>query len=277
MSKNWTELTLENKKEIAEIIISGKKVHDKTREYLKNHGFIHTGKNKIKDLIKLIINELNLNKDKCLSRYANINALNQSEFDVIVGGLLGDTWLGFMKNSAHASGSFTHKLEHLEYVQYKQSLLKSRCSEVKIHNKFDSRSNRHYQQAFCKIAASPILDEIQQKFYQNKIKIVPKDLIDKLSPLGIAIWFMDDGTSTTAGLSFAVNCFTKEDIEILKDMLYNKFGIESTIQINQNKTLYIKHSSQQDFIKLIKPYVCDCMKYKLRTYHMVNGKYIIKE
>ena len=218
-------------------------------------------------LIKKLIKDHNLNKDKYIKGQPNLKQFTQNEFDVLVGGLLGDSWIGFNKNSKNAVGSFTHKIEHSEYVEFKYNYLKRMCSEPTIHNKFDKRSNRKYKQSFCKIAANPSLNDIQKAFYKDGIKFINKDYINKLTALGIAIWFMDDGTCDkcrkTPRYLINVSCFSDEDIQLLIDMLDQNFKIKSKLESGKWKNIRILKESNNDFVNLVKPYICNCMQYKI--------------
>ena len=116
------------------------------------------------------------------------------------------------EKSKNCMGSFTHKVEHSEYVYYKYNLLKRLCAEPTIHNKFDKRSNRNYQQCFCKIRTNPILNPIREMIYdENGQKHLKEDVILKLSPLGIAIFYLDDGTKTKSGYAIRMDAFIKEE------------------------------------------------------------------
>lgn len=266
----------EQELELCDIILSGGKTHENVVNYLRDHKLSIITRDRSyspKVLIRTLIDKYELNKNIHIDGYDCLYPLTQTEFDVIVGGLLGDTWIGYSGQSKNPSGSFTHKLEHYDYVKYKYNLILRRCSELTIHNKWDKRSDRHYQQAFCKIASSEILKPIHEAFYPNGIKVVPEELINKLSPLGIAIWFMDDGASDTHGYKFSVDCFSTEDIKKLTKMLKDKFNINTTVQENQNKIIHICSSSVHDFKKLVEPYMCNCMKYKLQVYKKVKGKF----
>lgn len=274
---NYNEiLTTEQQIDICNIIKSSKYIHKDVTKYLKDNKLKHTSRSNgyIKNLIRFLLNKYNILEDCHINNYDNSTPLTQAEFDVIVGGLLGDTWIGKPKNGKNPCGSFTHKIEHYEYVNYKYKLLKRRCSEITIYNKHDKRSDRHYQQVFCKIAASSVLTEIYNKFYVNHVKVVPKDLIYKLSPLGIAIWFMDDGSSDNYGYKFSVDCFTETEIDLLRQMLLDRFNIKTTKHINQNKTIHVISESAKDFKNLVEPYMCDCMKYKLQIYTVKNNHYV---
>lgn len=264
----------QQEKDICNIILAGGKISTNVTKYLKENNLCIIKRDRsysVSILIKRLIDKYHLNENIHINKYDNIKSLTQNEFDVIVGGLLGDSWLGIPKNGKHPCGSFTHKLEHTEYVYYKYQYLKRLCSIPRVHNKYDKRTNRKYQQSFCKICATSALDNIYKSFYINGVKIVPEELINKLSPLGLAIWFMDDGSSDLNGYKFSVDCFIEEDIIKLVNMLKTNFNIDCTYNINQNRVIHVKLNSTKKFKSLVEPYICDCMKYKLKIYKSING------
>lgn len=81
---------------------------------------------------------------------------------------------------------------------------------------------------------------------------------------------MDDGGPASYGYKFSVDCFELEDIKKLSNLLSSKFGIGNTIYNNQNKVIHIGSSYTTQFKKLIEPYICECMKYKLQVYKSSN-------
>ena len=73
---------------------------------------------------------------------------------------------------------------------------------------------------------------------------------------------MDDGTENG---SISTNCFSTNEVDLLINWMYNKWGILCTKQKNQNN--YVLHISQKDRLKfeeLIFPYIIPSMYYKLR-------------
>lgn len=188
--------------------------------------------------------------------------LTYVELNTLIGTILGDAWVGRTKKAKNSSGSFTHKMEHKEYVEYKYDLLKRLCSEPKIHYKKDNRSNRVYQQYFCKIATNPAINTLRDMFYINNVKVVHKDVVE-LGPLGLAIWFMDDGSKTPDGYKFATDCFSEGDKDTLIKLLKN-YNLVCTKQ-KVSKCIYIKKESVELFTLLIKEFVPNCMKYKLHS------------
>lgn len=211
-------------------------------------------------VIQRNVKKLSLPKDIYIKRRGKITfeELTEIEKNVLIGGILGDTWIG------KKDGSFTHKLEHTQYVYYKYNYIKRLCSTPTIHNKIDNRTQRIYQQSFCKIATNPAISTLRHMFYKNNIKYVNTEVLN-LKPLGLAVWFMDDGYKTTDGYSFATNCFSSEDKQILLELL-KSYELDCTAPVI-NKQIYIKKNSKIKFTKLIEEFVPNCMKYKL---HLKN-------
>lgn len=105
-------------------------------------------------------------------------------------------------------------------------------------------------------------DDINKKF----IKIIPLNIEYYLSPLTLAIWFMDDGSKANFSFKIATNCFTYKELEFLSGILLKKFNIFTSIHKGgkgKGYILYIKKESKKTFINIIKPYMVKSMYYKL--------------
>lgn len=213
-----------------------------------------------KQRIQRRVRKLTLPTDVYIKHQPSNKPFTQSELDVLIGGLLGDSWIGHTKKSKNSCGSFTHKIEHKDYVYYKYNLLNRLCSAPRIYNKFDKRTNRKYQQCFCKIATNPLLNDIHSRFYINGNKVVDEIYLKELSPLAIAIWFMDDGSKTAYGYKISTDCFELIDVKKLVNWL-KSFEINCTI--NSEKAICIRANSRLRFTNLIKQFVPFCMEYKL--------------
>lgn len=220
-------------------------------------------KQSVQRRIKKIYDSGILECENSIAYRPNKNPINETEYDVLIGGLLGDSWVGKTgENSKNCMGSFTHKIEHTEYVWFKYNLLKRLCAEPVIHNKFDKRSNRAYQQCYCKIRTNPLLNEIRDMVYdQDGQKRLKEEVILKLNPLGLAIFYMDDGTKTESGYILRMDAFLREDYIII-EKLFSKFNIQ--VNINRKDTVcYIPANEKIKFKTLIEEFVPMCMKYKL--------------
>lgn len=110
-------------------------------------------------------------------------------------------------------------------------------------------------------------------FYFNGKKVVPSNVGDFLTPLSIAVWYMDDGTldyraGSHCACSLVVNCFRRSEVELLQNVLKEKFGVASSVQnpLCRGKRylrLYIGKDGREIFFGLVEPYILDCFRYKL--------------
>lgn len=101
-------------------------------------------------------------------------------------------------------------------------------------------------------------------------KVIPQLIELYLSPLALAIWMMDDGTSfKNKGFKFSTNSFTLKEVQFLCSLLKNKYNLNTTIhktgQVNQYN-IYIPKSSLNDLIKIVKPHFHPTMFYKISNF-----------
>lgn len=132
----------------------------------------------------------------------------------------------------------------------------------------------------CRFTKShPYFAYLRNLLYPNNVKVITREILDKLTLQGIAIWYMDDGSfykkdnedgtkSICFDLRISTDSFTKEENEIIVDYFKEKWGINFYIYqchkerehgwiIRANKAAAIK------FINLIKPYIIPSMRYKI--------------
>lgn len=135
-----------------------------------------------------------------------IECFTEVQKQVILGSLLGDGSLSSIKldykdpsgRTKAINSRFTEKhcIEQLEYLSWKASILRNFC--ITVPNELNKRLD--FQTCSNKLFTN--LEKIWYKRDENgkyildkkgwRIKIVPKDLV--LTPLIVAIWYLDDGT-----------------------------------------------------------------------------------
>ena len=160
-------------------------------------------------------NKLSLpyNKEK-----KEIIALTDIEFQVILGTVLGDTHLYKKYINGDCTGTCNHCLEQEELIFTKYSYLKNISQEPRLVDKYDERlQTPSYQQWYLYINANPALNNIYDMFYRDKIKYINKELFEKIEPLGLAIWFMDDGSKEgESGYLLCTHSFLEEDLGVIQ-------------------------------------------------------------
>ena len=185
-------------------------------------------------------------------------SLTQEEREVIAGCLLGDGTL--TKAGKNYRLRIEHQAMHREYVVWKHRKLSrlcvNGCKFVKQHNSCRFGTVGH-----------PELNQWRTEFYGSEgVKRIPESMVQWISPVSIATWFMDDGYKIHRTCGIAVHCFSDEDVGRIQSVL-GKFEVASQIQQDgHGKRLYIPTESYEAFETLVKPYVgqVPCMAYKLR-------------
>ena len=111
----------------------------------------------------------------------------------------------------------------------------------------------------------PCFNYYREIFYnKEKIKIIPNNIDNLLTAKGLAYWIMDDGYKSRKGIYISTESFLKEELLILKNVLKNKFEIESGIHKTTNGyRIYIFSSSKNKLIDLIKSSFLPLFYYKL--------------
>lgn len=186
--------------------------------------------------------------------------LSKYQKEILVGTLLGDSCLIPNIWGKNYRLQVSHSRTQKELVDWKYKIFKnftlSSPKYDKIINAWKFRTISH-----------PEFTDLYKGFYRNKKKIVPKDIVKVITPVGLAVWFMDDGSIGPRKQGYILNsqCFSLEENLKLKYCLEKKFGI-TEVSIHKDKKfhrLYIKLSSMKKFFVTVSPHIIPSMKYKL--------------
>ena len=174
--------------------------------------------------------------------------------DILIGCVLGDAYIAQLGKIR-----IEHSIKQKDYVFWKYKELKSLAypslpreltHKIKI-------TSKEYQSIFFDLRQ--YFRSWRSIFYKEKKKIFPKDLL--LSPLSIAVWYMDDGCWTGKKCVIAIESFDLENGTNIQSAFYRQFGIESII--GKNRKLVIRKKSHDKFYGLISPYIISSLKYKI--------------
>lgn len=215
--------------------------------------------------------------------------LTKEQKDLLVGTLLGDASMITKTKGRTWSYSIYHSLKQKDYLFHKYTLLKEICfSEPRFFEQTNGKSLysgynfntlvhdslRFYGNMFYKVSPET------GKLYRG----VPINIEKFLTPRAVAYWYMDDGYLKWSGKSNAMvlctDSFHLFEVNRLRAALNNLYGIETQLNRKNSKVEFygyrisINEKNSLLFRSLIKDYVLESMRYKLKLKDSVELKII---
>lgn len=127
-------------------------------------------------------------------------------------------------------------------------------------------------------ASNPYFGQVRSWLYPDGKKWLSPKVLNMLTPEGIAIWYMDDGSArrntnskgfvSSVSTDIATMCSERE-VDSIIDFFMSEYKIEFRKRFNKHVTpehsFYIQANTahSHSFINLISRYVPECMMYKL--------------
>lgn len=192
--------------------------------------------------------------------------LTTKQKEILVGIILGDGHLETQNNGRTYRLKVEHSIKQHEYVDWLYENFKEFVTMPPKERVRLSLGKELKSYGFNTLS----IGEFRfygQLFYQNGKKVIPKIISKMLSCESVAVWFMDDGSYKSKQHKTYIihsNSYTKKELEIIKEVFENKFGIEVGIHKQYSQwRLYVYTKSAISFRKMIEQYIVPSMKYKL--------------
>lgn len=207
---------------------------------------------------------------------------------IILGGVLGDGYY----HPTSKNFKFAHGEAQFEYLDWKHKITAPDAVITEyVHQPNDTNfiSNPTPIRSFCVKRADMV--ELEDYFinivYKDgaKHKHIDRDFLDQLDPLGLMVWFFDDGVlsntqKTIRYIRISSNAFDMDTHLLMQEYFYDKYGIK--VKITQNRgynCLYLNAYASQQFISLFYKYAFEIpsITYKIdMKYTDQNLEYIRK-
>lgn len=193
---------------------------------------------------------------------------NWDIISVIVGNLLGDGWgenrMGNTRFHIHMGSP------NVEYLMWLHKFYSERgyCSPKKpeLKRNIGNKNKIYFSYKFRSWTFSS-WNWIYEAFYQNKIKIVPSNIDQLLTPLALAIWIMDDGGVHPSGMIISTYNFRENDITLLQKALKKNFDLDTSVINNKNGfVLYFPKNQLSKLSNIVKNLMVPSMYYKLNGF-----------
>jgi hypothetical protein len=210
-------------------------------------------------------------RSRILEEYKKTLKLTPRQQEILIGLILGDGHLEQSHSTPRARLKVEQREEVKEYVDWLYAnfqewihrTVRTRMKSLKTTGK----SYRYYE--FTTYNHEEFLP-YRQLFYPHGKKVVPQSIEELLTPLGLAIWFMDDGSIKShecKGRIINTHSFIEEEVKQLCAVLEKKFNLKAwPRQQSDGIQIYISAKSADVFENLLRPYVLPTMQYKLPNY-----------
>jgi hypothetical protein len=193
------------------------------------------------------------------------SVLSPYQEQVLIGSLLGD---GTMSGPGPHSARFSegHSLAQAEYTAWKAGVLQPFTSGTYDTVKKDPVTGREFHGFSLITHACTQLRFYYDLFYPlpNRKRIFPEDLHQRMTPLILAVWYMDDGSRSVRGepsISFGLDDLSRE--RVFQALRLLGLDPKSYGEKGDQKICFPKQSYA--FRSLVEPYLypIPCMRYKI--------------
>ena len=201
------------------------------------------------------------NKGNSVGSRASIPLLTEYQKELIIGCVLGDGYLRKLKGRKDAFLEINHSIKAKEYVDWKYEVLKN---IVKTPPKIRRQNKGIFKYAYRFFTRQhPYLTKLWKQFYdQHNNKIIRGPL--NLTPLSLAVWFMDDGSCSIRG-DIYLNTH-QFDLKSQRYLLHALRQLGIRARLNRDKGRYrirLYRESVGRFLEIIKGHIHPSMKYKI--------------
>lgn len=111
----------------------------------------------------------------------------------------------------------------------------------------------------------PCFNELRSLFYIDRVKRVPEDIYNLLTPVALAHLIMGDGAAKKHGLILCVDSYNIIDVVRLMNVLLIKYNLDCTIRYHSltQPRIYIRQRSMSILRELVKSHIIKSMMYKI--------------
>lgn len=210
-------------------------------------------------------------RSRILEAYKATLKLNDLQREVLVGLLLGDGHIEQPYATPRARLKVEQRAEMRTYVEWLYDIFQNwiRGAIASRTHSLKTTGKSYEYLGFTTFGHKEFMP-YRQLFYPNGKKVIPNNLEDLLTPLGLSVWFMDDGSvksHQSKGRILNTHSFSLEEVKQLCVILHEKFYLDAwPRQQRDGVQIYISGKSAEALQALLEPRIIPEMRYKLPLY-----------
>ena len=197
--------------------------------------------------------------------------LSKEQKSLLIGLLIGD---GTITN--HPDFRIIHSNKQRAYIEWKIKLLNNygiKNGGLKVY-KSTSGYNKGEEVLAVRLSTNMTIKALRRTIYNPK-KTITRKLLNWLTPLELAIWYMDDGcinvntSSQRSSIQHTIKiatCVDEDTVNIIIKYFEEVWNIKFR-KFKEKSSFSIASSTEEDcknFINLVKPYIIPEFLYKIR-------------
>lgn len=197
----------------------------------------------------------------------------------VLGTLLGDSYIS-------NRGEFGCEQISQNLINYKYEILKSIHPDIKVYKdsrlreptEFNKNPKKTYR---IQTNRHPYFLKLREELYKESGKQVHASILNKLTPEGIALWFMDDGycdykkSNNTKNLRICTDSFDPFSIQQIQTYFNNTWNIPTKVMMHKARSGYTpkprisfgNSKPMQDFVLLVYKYFIPEFYYKIDLHY----------
>ena len=214
--------------------------------------------------------EYGLEVDHSINHELRSVPFTERQKDILYGTLLGDGYLrptNGGKSNCSYSLALCHGEKQLNYLKWKRKEFENFVTSTGFAVNARPFKGNAPTYAFSTIS-HPFLKEARSVCYStNGKKDITAEWMEKISPLALAVWYMDDGSLNKKyhTIVLCTNSFSLNGQMLAIGHLRDRFGLHAVLESRRNDqtVIRINASESRKFMDIVSPHVPSCMSYKL--------------
>jgi len=210
--------------------------------------------------------------------------MNRNQRGILYGMAIGGSYLRPRNRDRGINVCFLteHSVAQSEYIKHKRDLMHSICGGKRPEIHYRERHDKRTDKVYKSLSYSRTLlyfNQIRKVLYPEGTKTYTRKMLNYLTPQGLALWYMDDGsirgyTSKKTGnissiqMSLATHC-SKEEAEIIQTYFKEVWGVDARIHKRKSNghihyNICMNTKAAHRYASFIWPYIIPSMEYKMR-------------
>lgn len=184
---------------------------------------------------------------------------------IIYAMLLGDASTSKPPKGINYHLSVYHSQKQIEYLRWKQDLLKPFSSPIQYCAYQDKRFSKAYPGGRFHTITHPFFTKMREMFYEGGHKVIRLATLEQLTePICLALLVGDDGSFNGGQVNIAVCQFTPSEAKFISDWIFNTYKIDSKIVgTPEHPRLNIMREQLPFLRNLLLPVIPEYLLYKI--------------